>query len=215
LIGALVGAAMSWGLPVSWTTVALVLAIGLAAPFASLVIGLVAVRAITRSLFGTLIQTRIPRLRRSGLAAYLLQSLAYAMNDGQKMLAVATLLAAGSGPALGGRVFTQVVLGTSFAVGTVVGVSRVASRVNQSVVPVRAVHAIASESAAGMAVLMSSAMGTPVSMTQASTAALIGTGISQPGWQVRWMHAARIAGAWFVTLPAAAVAGALIAMLGR
>lgn len=63
------------------------------------------------------------------------------------------------------------------------------------------------------AVLSSAAVGVPVSMTQAVAGALVGTGLLRGRRQVRWRVAGQLALAWIVTLPSAAAAGALFAVV--
>ena len=147
------------------------------------------------------------------MISFVLQSIAYAANDGQKMLAV---LAIGFGLGANGRIGVepgpQLLIGALFALGTVAGIERFASRLGRGILPARAVHVVASELASAAAVLVSAGLGAPVSMTQASTAALVGAGVSETVWRVRWEQAMLIGGAWVLTLPASALAGILIAV---
>jgi inorganic phosphate transporter, PiT family len=48
-----------------------------------------------------------------------------------------------------------------------------------------------------------------LSTTQVATGSILGSGVGKPGAQVRWAVAGRMAVAWLVTLPAAALVGAL------
>jgi PiT family inorganic phosphate transporter len=211
LIGAIVGAAIGDALPVSWTEVAKVLVVGLLAPVLSGAVGLAVARAFV------LVPTSgraWTGLRRVGAFAFLAQSTAYGANDGQKMIAVFAI-AIGLGP--GGRVVvdprSQLLLGGMFALGTLIGIDRYAPRLSRGIMPVRMLHSVAAELGSASAVFTSSLLGTPVSTTQSSTSALVGAGVSETIWRVRWEQAARIALAWVITLPAAALAGAAAAVL--
>lgn len=211
LLGAIVGTGLGLGLPVSWATVTAVLLIGLAAPAVSSIAGLLTARALAHSQAGHHVWTQ---LRLLGAIAFLLQSIAYAANDGQKMLAV---LAIALGLGANGRVVvqpgSQILLGVLFALGTLAGIERFAGRLGRGILPVRALHVVASELASAASVLVSAGLGAPVSMTQASTAALVGAGVSETVWRVRWEQAVRIGGAWVLTLPASALTGALVALV--
>ncbi len=213
LVGAIVGTGIGRGLPVSWTTVGEVVLIGLAAPLASAAIGLLVARGFV---FVPVSRRAWTELRLLGGLAFVLQSVAYAANDGQKMIAVLAI-ALGLGP--GGQVtvaaWSQVLLAGTFTAGTLVGIERFAARLGRGVLPVRALHSVAAELGSASAVFASAALGTPVSTTQASTAALIGAGVSEAIWRVRWEQAARIGAAWVMTLPSSALAGAVAAMLLR
>ena len=48
-----------------------------------------------------------------------------------------------------------------------------------------------------------------LSTTHVATGSILGSGVGRPGAQVRWAVAGRMATAWLITLPAAAVVGAL------
>lgn len=50
-----------------------------------------------------------------------------------------------------------------------------------------------------------SALGMPVSMTQAIAGGLIGAGVAQGAGRVRWYAAVKIVIAWLLTLPASAL----------
>ncbi len=211
LLGAIVGTGIGLGLGVAWPTVGVVLLVGLAAPIVSFVAGLLTAWALAYVRVGLDGWTR---LRALGAVAFVFQSIAYATNDGQKMVAV---LAIATGLGAGGQVVvtphTQLLLGGLFLIGTLAGFERVAGRLGRGILPVRGLHVVASDLGAAAAVFGSAGLGAPVSMTQAATAALVGAGVSETVWRVRWEHAARIGIAWFVTLPAAAATGALLAVL--
>ena len=211
LLGAIVGTGVGLGLEVAWGTVAGVLLIGLAAPLVSFLAGLLAAWILAYVRGGS---EAWRRLRVLGALSFLLQSVAYAVNDGQKMIAV---LAIGAGLTAGGTVLvalpTQLLIGLLFALGTLVGFERVAGRLGRGILPVRGLHVVASEFGAAVSVLGSATLGAPASMTHAATAALVGAGVSETVWRVRWEQAMRIGGAWVITLPAAMVAGALVAVM--
>ncbi|MGC8634127.1 MAG: anion permease [Candidatus Limnocylindrales bacterium] len=213
LVGAIVGTGIGRGLGVAWGTVGGVLLIGLAAPLVSGLLGLLIARAFAWLPPG-------PRawgeLRTLGALAFLLQAAAYATNDGQKMIAIfAIALGLGPGGQVGVALWSQALLGLAFAAGTLSGIARVARRLDQGVLQVRLLHSVASEFAAAGAVFGSALLGAPVSTTQAATAGVVGAGISQTVWRVRWEQAARIGTAWVLTLPGAAVLGVVAALVLR
>ena len=67
----------------------------------------------------------------------------------------------------------------------------------------RPFHVVSAELSAGVAVLGSTALGAPVSMTQSVTGGLVGSGASEGLTRIRWKIALRVGVAWVVTLPAA------------
>ena len=66
----------------------------------------------------------------------------------------------------------------------------------------------AAQGAAAAVILASSQLGFALSTTHVATGSIVGTGIGKPGASVRWRVAGRMAVAWFITLPAAALVGA-------
>jgi PiT family inorganic phosphate transporter len=60
---------------------------------------------------------------------------------------------------------------------------------------------------------LATAFGVPVSTTHTITGAIIGVGAARRAAAVRWRVAQRIVVAWVVTLPAAALMGALVYLI--
>ncbi|MEV0588467.1 inorganic phosphate transporter [Nonomuraea sp. NPDC050310] len=195
VVGALTGAGLGWGLPVSPGWVVLVLAVGLASPF----VGALVSWAVTRLLTGL---STSGALRRWHVAGFWLQGLAYAANDGQKMLAV-FLIATGTG----GLPVTAATAGL-FALGALYGMPRAGRTLSREILASRPLHGVAAELGAGLTVVGCAAAGTPVSMTQAIAGGLIGAGVSHGGGRVRWYAAVKIVSAWMLTLPVSLVLAA-------
>lgn len=211
LVGAIVGTGIGRGLGVAWGTVGSVMVIGLAAPLVSGLLGLLIARAFAWLPAG---HRAWGELRALGAVAFLLQAAAYATNDGQKMIAIfAIALGLSPGGQVGVALWSQLLLGLAFALGTLWGIERLASRLGRGVLQVRVLHSVASEFATAGAVFSSALLGAPVSTTQAATAAAIGAGVSQTRRRVRWEQAARIGAAWVLTLPSAAALGAVAAVI--
>lgn len=214
IIGGVTGAGQGLGLAVSWSVVARVLVVGALAPTAGAAIG-VGLARLARYLPPS---PRMPRhLARAHVAAFVLQCVAYAINDGQKMLAVAavaglavtghlTLLDGGGGPhELVMLTLTLTVIAIVFVAGMLSTLRSVTKRIGFDLVPVHPLDAVVAQYAAAVAVLGSSAAGVPVSMTQSVAAGLVGASGSRGMRRVRWHSVTRIASAWMVTLPAAVV----------
>lgn len=202
MVGGIVGAGLGRGLPVITSGVVRVVLIGLAAPVVG---GLLAQRLVTVSAMA---------LRRRGargfvglaVAATVAQAVAYAANDGQKMFAVVAVSAVGITP--------PVVAGVAllFTVGAVAGLRAAAGTLGGGVVRGGPQEEVTAQLGAAVAVLSSAALGVPVSMTQAVAGGLVGTGMLRGLRQVRWRVAGQLGLAWVLTLPAAAVMGAVIVL---
>ncbi|MEW9555462.1 anion permease [Nonomuraea sp. NPDC050783] len=212
VIGGISGAGLGAGVPVSWGSLATVLAIGLCAPVAGLVLGYLLGAAARR----VPSYRRMPRLVLAAhLVAYAAQCTAYALNDGQKMIAVASVALDVGRDGLGGVGPVAVppawmaVLVALFLTGSLTSLDRVGGRIGRGLVIARPLHVLSAETAATGAVLGSSALGTPVSMTQSVTAGVVGVAASEGSRRVRWQSVVNMGTAWLVTLPSSLLLGCL------
>ncbi|MFI7135277.1 anion permease [Nonomuraea sp. NPDC050153] len=202
IVGGLAGAGLGWGLAVSPGSVLLVLAFGVAAPFVGGLLGWVLIRVLVAV-------TSARGLRRWHQAGFLLQSVAYAANDGQKMLAVFMIVFGFSDARLP---YTSLVA-VLFGLGTMYGLPKAGRTLGRELIASRPPHGVAAELAAGTAVIACAAVGMPVSMTQAIAGGLIGAGVAQGSGRVRWYATGKIIAAWLLTLPASALLSAGLAAL--
>lgn len=201
VVGAIAGAGLGAGLPVRWSTVALVLILAAAAPLAGLGLAWVVARVAAAWPSARSLDQRTQRWH---VGAFSLQCLAYGANDGQKMLAVLAV-AAGTASAEGVAVtpWQLAVVSVAFLSGAAFGLPRVAPTLGGGVAAVHPHEAVVSELSAATVVLATGALGSPVSMTQAISGGLVGTGLTRGYTRVRWRQVLRLAAAWVVTLPAA------------
>jgi len=199
LVGGLAGSGVGFHLAVSWPVVTKVLIVGACAPVVGCLLGYVLSRMMRMARTGA--SGAVQRMHR---AAYGLQAVAYASNDGQKVVAIWVVLGLGT---LASRPPTWLLVATSllFGVGVVLGLPRVARGLSNGVLLVRPAHAVSAEFSSAIAVLGSAAVGVPVSMTQAIGGALIGTGLSHGRRRIRWKEVYRIGLAWVITLPSSAL----------
>lgn len=205
VVGGIVGAGVGRDLPVETGGVARVVLIGLAAPVVGSVLALLLGRLspVVPARWG------VAGLERLHWSTTIAQSVAYAANDGQKMLAVVTVTSvAVTAPVL-------LVVATLFAVGTVLGIGAAAGTLGGQIVRAHPREQVTAQLAGSVAVLSSAALGVPVSMTQAVSGGLVGTGMLRGVRQVRWRSAAQLALAWIVTLPSAALVGYAGALVVR
>lgn len=216
LVGGLTGAAAGAGLTTDWASIGRVLLIGLAAPVVSLVVARYVGRFLEAWGYGA---KGVGIFRLLHVGAFTAQCLAYSINDGQKVLAVAAVAVAGipAAPSLldparrWWLVVALLVVTPLFAVGMILSLRRVTRRIGRELAVLRPVDAVAAEAVGAGAVFVSSALGAPVSMSQSVAAAVVGSASSKGVGRVRWDSAARIGMAWVVTLPAS---GLLAFVLG-
>ena len=145
-----------------------------------------------------------------------LVSLAHGTNDAQKTMGVITLTlivagyqAAGTPP----QTWVILISGLAIGVGTYTGGWRIMRTVGKRITDVQAPQGFAAETSSASTILVSSSLGFPLSTTQVTSGAVVGAGLGRRLAGVRWGMVGRIATAWVVTLPAAAVVGGLAAWL--
>ena len=102
-----------------------------------------------------------------------------------------------------------IVSATALSAGTAVGGWRIMRTMGQRVAKLEPVHGFAAETTAASILLATAHFGMPVSTTQVIASAIMGVGASQGARAVRWGVARRILIAWILTLPMAAVLGAV------
>lgn len=208
VIGGITGAGIGWCVVVSWSTVLQVLVVGLLAPVVGALLSLV----ITDVLISAPRARYLSTVRRAHLVAYGLQCFAYAVNDGQKVLVLflAAGLAGGSGELAW---WTYPVIGTAFVLGLALGLPKVARGMGTGILSTRPTHGITAEFSAAAAVLGSTAVGTPVSMTQSIAGGLFGAGLRDGYRRLRWRTVRNLAGACALTLPSSAALAAVVGWL--
>jgi PiT family inorganic phosphate transporter len=207
-IGALVGASVELGLQVDWSTVGAVMLVGALGPF----VGAGVARGVTAGM-GAVSGARlrgVKLVRVVHVVGYGVECFAYGTNDGQRMLAVFAIALAGRGAVQAdGRQLAAI--GLLFAMGAVVGMYRFSGTLGVDFVPTRPHDAAAAEVAAATASLGGALVGAPLSITQAVSGGLVGSGGAH-GWRrIRWARATRLALAWVLTLPSSFLAAWLFA----
>jgi inorganic phosphate transporter, PiT family len=214
LIGGLVGA--TWiavgGNAVNFAT--LVGKVIIPAVFSPFVAGVVAMIAtylaytITRR---TKSDTRTRGFKAGQTVSASLVSLAHGTNDAQKTMGVITLtfIVAGIQPK-GSDPFWWVILccGLAIGLGTYLGGWRIIRTLGKGITDVESPQGFAAETAAAATILASSNLGFALSTTHVCSGGVIGSGVGKKLAEVRWGTAGRMAVAWILTLPAAAVVGA-------
>jgi inorganic phosphate transporter, PiT family len=142
-----------------------------------------------------------------------LVSLAHGTNDAQKTMGVITLALIGSGhwSHTGSIPFwVKLCCALAIASGTYIGGWRIIRTLGKGLVEIAPPQGMAAESASAVVILASSQLGFALSTTHVATGSILGTGVGKRGATVRWRVAGRMVVAWLITLPAAAVVGAVM-----
>ena len=147
-----------------------------------------------------------------------LVSLAHGTNDAQKTMGVITLALIGSGEWSSTSsipIWVKVACAAAIALGTYLGGWRIIRTLGKGLVEISPPQGMAAESASAVTILASSQLGFALSTTHVATGSILGSGVGRPGGQVRWAVAGRMVLAWVLTLPAAAVVGAVMWWIGH
>jgi PiT family inorganic phosphate transporter len=144
-----------------------------------------------------------------------LVALAHGTGDAQKTMGVIALALITTGHLTGdvkqnGLPF-WIIFSCALAIGlgTYIGGWRVIRTLGKGLVEIESPQGFAAEASSAVIILSSSAAGMALSTTQVATGSILGSGVGKPGATVRWAVAGRMAVAWIVTLPAAALVGAI------
>ncbi|MEW2302496.1 inorganic phosphate transporter [Streptomyces sp. NPDC006655] len=150
--------------------------------------------------------------RAGQIASAGLVSLAHGTNDAQKTMGIITLaLVAGGSIAPGSNPPTWVILsaGLAIALGTYIGGWRIIRTMGTGLTDLQPQQGFAAQTSAATAILASSHLGFSLSTTHVVSGSVMGAGLGRKGGTVRWSTATRMVVAWVLTLPAAALVGAL------
>jgi len=149
------------------------------------------------------------------IATASLVALAHGTNDAQKTMGVIALALITTGHLTGdvnkdGLPF-WIIFSCALAIGlgTYIGGWRVIRTLGKGLVEIESPQGLAAEASSAAVILTSSAAGMALSTTHVATGSILGSGVGKPGAEVRWAVAGRMVVAWLVTLPAAAIVGAL------
>jgi len=141
-----------------------------------------------------------------------LLALAHGTNDAQKTMGVITLALIAAGK-LGAEADppTWVIVGsaTAIALGTYSGGWRIIKTTGTRIIKMDAAQGFSAQGAGAAVILASTHFGFPLSTTHVINGGVMGSGAAKRLSAVRWGVAGNIVVAWVLTLPAAALIGAL------
>jgi len=153
-------------------------------------------------------------LKLAQLPALALVSFGHGANDTQKVMGVAVLALSSFGMnyveiPLWVRLLTAV----SMISGIVSLAPRIVRKVGTDIFRLRPVHGFVTQAAAAAVLIYASATGGPVSASQVISSAVMGVGTAERHKGVHWLVAREMLIAWFITIPGAALASAVMYLL--
>ncbi|MBD0842447.1 MULTISPECIES: inorganic phosphate transporter [unclassified Streptomyces] len=150
--------------------------------------------------------------RAGQIASAGLVSLAHGTNDAQKTMGIITLALVTGGvlaPDSDPPMWVIVSAGVAIALGTYLGGWRIIRTMGKGLTDLQPQQGFAAQTSAATVILASSHLGFSLSTTHSVSGAVMGAGLGRKGGVVRWSTATRMFVAWGLTLPAAALVGAL------
>jgi inorganic phosphate transporter, PiT family len=142
-----------------------------------------------------------------------LLALAHGTNDAQKTMGVITLALVANGTIAQDDFhvpgWVVAAAATAIALGTYAGGWRIIRTMGSRIHKMDSAQGFAAQGAGAVVILAASKVGFPLSTTHTISGAVIGSGAAKRLSAVRWGVAGNIIVAWVLTLPAAAVFGAL------
>jgi PiT family inorganic phosphate transporter len=215
LIGGVVGATMAAAgtSAVKWQSlVSKVIVPAALSPFIAGAVAAVGTYLVYRLTRGVPGRPREHGFRLGQVGSASMVSLAHGTNDAQKTMGVITLALIANGTLKSGATAPTWVItscAVAIALGTYIGGWRVIRALGKGLVEIESPQGMAAESASAAVILSSTDFGYSLSTTHVATGSILGTGVGKKGAAVRWHVARRMVTAWLLTLPAAAVVGAL------
>lgn len=138
-------------------------------------------------------------------------------NDAQKSMGILTLvlLLGGFIPRFEVPFWVMLACAGAMTLGILSGGWRIVRTLGFAIYKLRPLHALNSQLTSAGVILSASLVGAPVSTTHVVASSIMGIGASERPRAVRWNKAGEIALTWLVTIPAAAVMGAIIFALAQ
>ncbi|HEX3071432.1 MAG TPA: inorganic phosphate transporter [Thermoanaerobaculia bacterium] len=213
LIGGYAGAAVArYGfgaiIPSGWTKTLIFIVI---APLIGLLLGFlitVAIMWIFQRKSPKSVDKTFRRLQLVSAAAY---SLGHGTNDAQKTMGIiaGVLFTAGYLKTFYIPIWVILAAHSAIGLGTLSGGWRIIHTMGSKITKLQPVGGFAAETAGAITLFLASSFGIPVSTTHTITGAIVGVGATRRLSAVRWGVAGRIVWAWILTIPMAAIMGAV------
>ncbi|HVK44325.1 MAG TPA: inorganic phosphate transporter [Micropruina sp.] len=185
-------------------------------PAIAMAVGLVGTNMVFRVAARLTDKYRSTGFRWGQVGAASLMSLSHGTNDAQKTMGVITLALIATGVWTNPHevpLWVKLSCALTIALGTYLGGWRIIRTMGKGLVEIEPPQGMSADMSSASVILASSQLGFALSTTQVATGSILGSGVGR-GALVRWRVAGRMASAWLTTLPAAAVVGALMYVIG-
>ncbi len=159
--------------------------------------------------------------RRGQLVSASIFSFSHGMNDAQKTMGIILALLISTSfvtPVNGGSAIPKWIIiscNTAMGLGTYFGGWRIVRTLGMRLTRLQPAGGFCAETGGGVTIIFLSLLGIPLSTTHTITGAIVGAGSIQRRSAVRWGIARNIVWAWILTIPCAALIGALLEVFAR
>jgi len=140
-----------------------------------------------------------------------IMALGHGSNDAQKSMGIIALALFFSKaiPVFEVPYWVKFICALAITIGTATGGWKIIRTMGNKIFKMEPVHGFTSQMSASIVILFASMAGAPISTTHVMSSSIMGVGASRRVSAVRWNVAVSMVFAWFVTIPASAVVGAL------
>ncbi|HEX3673450.1 MAG TPA: anion permease [Rhizomicrobium sp.] len=214
LVGGLVGAGVAhagWG-SVVWGGLGKTVAAIFLSPMLGLVLALLLVLLVSWAFVRTAPSRVDGIFRKVQFISASLYSLGHGGNDAQKTMGIIAALLYAHGALTGAfhvPLWVVVSCNGAMALGTLMGGWRIVRTMGSRITRLTPLQGVCAETAGSITLFLATYLGIPVSTTHTITGAIVGVGAARRASAVRWNVAQDIVVAWVVTMPAAAIIGAV------
>jgi len=155
------------------------------------------------------------RLRKLQVASSAFMAVSHGMNDAQKTMGIISLALVifHKLPTFSIPLWVRIACALAMTTGTLTGGWKIIKTMGHKIFKLEPIHGFAAETAAALVIVTASHFGAPISTTHVISSSVIGAGSSKRISAVKWGVAGRMVLAWVLTLPGAALLGALIFLL--
>lgn len=218
LIGGLVGAGVAHAGTgvIVWSGLGKTIGAIFLSPALGLILALLLIAALSRLLVDAMPMRVDGIFRKVQFFSASMYSLGHGGNDAQKTMGIITALLFAHGALKGDfHIPLWVVLScqAAMALGTLFGGWRIVKTMGSRITHLTPFQGVCAETAGAITLFLATGLGIPVSTTHTITGAIVGVGAAKRPSAVRWNVAKDIVIAWFITMPAAALIGAIAYVL--
>ena len=215
LVGGLIGAGLAYG---GWGTLEYasifwkVIIPIFASPLAGFIVGYFATLGLAWACTKAKPKPANRAFRRLQILSSSVMAFSHGMNDAQKTMGIITLalFIFGRIPVIAVPLWVKIVCAIVMMLGTITGGWKIVKTMGSKFFRMEPLHGFSIQTASALVIEGATHFGAPISTTHVISSAVLGSGSVRNISAVRWGVAKKMVTAWVLTLPAAALVGALM-----